>query len=170
MIFLERIDSSDPSFINTFCNVLFMSIKLEAPSRTNVMKDQGKKISSRYGIDELIVCMSPAGFNIDCIMKNLEYIFTRGLNTVGMKCDLEQTSILESNEQSEKIIIPTYYEGHCRSLLGYGDIQQCDAFDSPSKAAAVCQTKCLENNKTYVSSGCEGNTIWCNCSSGGLII
>lgn len=122
-------------------------------------------IKPSYSLDEMFGCLNPLKFDFGCIQRNLQYLFTRGINSIGMTCNLASVSPLGNADDGKRVgknVIPTYYEGHCSSI--FGGIQACDKFDSPSRSASTCFTKCTENGKTYISSGCDGDKIWCTCS------
>jgi hypothetical protein len=128
-----------------------------------------RDVDASYGFGELLDCLNPATFDIGCLINNIGYILTKKVNTIGLTCSLEPAITLGSTGEKKPvpgkdIILPVFYNGHCKSLFGFGPVQACDNFDYPSKAAAVCYTKCDETGKSYVASGCNGDSIWCECA------
>jgi hypothetical protein len=143
--------------------------KISTPERRAPPLPGTKKIGTAYGAGELLECLNPLAFDLPCVQKNLEYLLTKGIGTIGLSCTLQSASPLAAGIKQKvggKLVLPSYYEGQCTSMFGSGTVQSCSNFDYPAKAASICHTKCTGENKSYISSGCNGSTIWCTCSGG----
>ena len=118
------------------------------------------KIGKGESVGELITCLTPATFDPVCIFKNLDWLVNNALNSVYLRCALGQSTV-DPTDPGRVVS-----SGSCNSwfnLPGLASPQKCINYDSASRAASTCKSKCAAEGHTYEASGCSGLTTWCWC-------